>query len=480
MGRRLAVLGALLAGGGCSFIDSFDYEFVDGAVSSMDAGPGSDAGPRPDVPAIDGGTDPDAGGPRSCAPPCLTDAILDFDPDTQGSGEYEWRYLKDTRGAVGLAYVELVPGEHAGLPAWTDSTPPPAIVACALHDGAGACAGAADHLLVVPDQPGVSSGGDPVIAFTAPTSGTFVVTARLRARASDIQLLLSRNSRWDLVAVADIEGSTSDAVSVLVELLAGDRLLVGARPAPGATSAEPGELEVRVSRYLDGEPLDACMFAARFATGDPLVDECGGHTLVNEGNPTPTSETPGPGAGYGAAREFPEGAVMKATGARFDYSGDFTVQLWAKVTTNFDYETAIYADWSAANPSTAGGVALFIDPDDGVGEEDIVTAGYLFPDPGGLSDPDIECSDGSCSGSIVSVRPPNGEWHLYRIVRDTAAEVVRFCIDGQEVGNAPLPGAIDVSNPHAPWLGSFNVLRDPSFVGAVDDVRIVRRALPCL
>lgn len=470
----------VLASSGCSFIDSFDYEFVDGGAGPADGGGAEDGASGGDGGTEnDGGAPGDGGGARSCTDPCLADAVLDFDGTSQGAGALGWRYLSDFRAEDGLAYGELAPGDYMGVASWTDGTPPVALVPCVGSAGSGPCAGITDRILMLADAPG--DGGDPVLSVTATDAGTWTVEVRHVESIGPVEMLVSRNGRADLVAGPLAVSASEETVSVPVDVLPGDRLFVTARPAAGAPGPVSAAVNVRVSRQLGAPPLEDCLFAARFAAEAPWEDECGGYALSNESvrGAEPTTETTAPAAWLGSARDFQHDALLRVLGARFDYSGDFTVQLWARVDRITHYDTTPYLDWSAADPATTGGITLQLNPGT---PDDIVSAEYLFRHATGLSDPSLECGAGAgyCSGTIAAPLPPVGEWHFYRVVRDTAADVVRFCIDGRQVGTGVLPGDVDISNPRSPVLGTLDTISsDPTFDGAVDDVRIFRRALPC-
>jgi hypothetical protein len=378
---------------------------------------------------------------------------------------------------------ELVPGSFGSLAGWTDTTPPPAIVRCLDHAGASECAGIGDTLLMAADPRPMAGGGDPTLEATAPDDATLQVSVRSRAAdgaagSGALELLVARNARSDLVALRRfVPGTTEESVLVPVEALAGDRLFVTVRPEAG--SAGPVGADVRISRYVEGPALGDCLFAATFDVPDPLVERCHDYELLNEAETgkMPSDGTPSLVPWLGQARDMPLGSLIRVAGATLDYTGDFTVQMWVRIDSNGYFSTCIYSDWSAFDPATAGGVALSLDPNDGAE----LTAGFIFPDGGSVpSHPAITCSGGSCTGSITAALPGLDEWHFYRIARSTNDAEVIFCIDGQEVGSAPLAGDADISAPRNPTLGTFDVISlDATFDGAIDDVRILRRALPC-
>ena len=124
-----STLGVALLAQGCAFIDDFDYEFVaDASVEedggAADGGGGRDGGEAdggPDGGSLDGGSldggATDGGSGRTCTPPCLGDAVLDFSADTQSAGPLAWEYLSDDRDPTGFGYARLGPDLVDSAPA---------------------------------------------------------------------------------------------------------------------------------------------------------------------------------------------------------------------------------------------------------------------------------------------------------------------------------------------------------------------------
>ena len=460
-------------GAGCSFIDDFDFEVADGGVvqdGSFDGAVPSDGDVVPD-----GDTPIDMGGvTQPCVDPCLGDALAEF-TNAQGGGALEWRYLADTRAPDGLSYGELVSGTHYGAPAWTDTTPPPALVACG-DSTEGACADAGGGLLFEANAPG--DGSDPVLSFVAPADGTYAVVADLSPIAGTPLVRLSRIARHDDVIATLFDGPGS--LSPTIDLFAGERALVTVAPGadPGGAASIAGTL--RVSRVVGVEPMADCQMALRFDPDDPLAVDCTSFSLSEDGTEE-SSPSSAPSDEYGQGRLMGVNAALRAAGLRFDYSGDFTVQMWIRVDALTYYSTAAYADWSAFNPVTAGGVSFGLDPRNGADTlDDVISAGYLFPLPaaGDPGQPSIECDADSCSGAIEVPIPSFGDWHFYRLVRDSAADQMRFCVDGELAGTGYLDGETDISNPADPTIGTYG-FGQPTFQGAVDDIRVYRGMLPC-
>jgi len=452
----------------CSFIDDFDFEVADGAVSMDDAGM-RDGGEPMDGFAVDGPAAPDGGDDGVCMDPCLGDAVGDFDT-SQGAGALLWSYLRDERDADGLGYSSLTAGTLHGAPAWTDGSPPPAIVSCGTSSE-GPCAAAEGRLLLEADQPG--DGSDPALVFVAPADGTYAVVATVVSVAGAPELTISRISRHDVVATADFSGAGS--LTETVDLLEGERAVI--RVAPAASPGGPVSLaaSIRVSRFVAGAPLADCQLVAPFTTDTPLALGCSPSSLTEAGSVN-TSPTSGPSGAYGSGRRFEENASLEADGVRMDYTGDFTIQLWVNVDNLADGEPFVFSDLNAADAANAGGVNLRVRR---VGADNEFEAEYAFPLPTPApSDPSITCA-ASCRGSIVAPMPPLDEWHFFRLVRRTDTDEVRLCIDGERVGTGWLDADIEVPSPGDVRFGGTGVSGTDVFNGSIDDVRVFSRALPC-
>jgi hypothetical protein len=461
-------LSSLLTLGGCSFIDDFDFDIADGSVATDDGGAPDDGGqPRDGAIPDMGGVD--ASAPAACTDPCLGDAADDFGT-TQGAGALQWTYLQDERDPRGLDYSPLTAGVRHGAPAWTEGSPPPAIVSCGESSEEG-CASAAGGLLFEADQPG--DGGDPVLTFLAPDDGTYAVVADVRSAEGSPSLTISRISRNDVVGTAVFSGSGS--LTETVDLLEGERALI--RVAPSTTPGGPASLsaDIRVSRVVAGAPLADCQLAAVFSTDEELDLGCTSSSLTETGSVSTTSTT-GPSGEYGTARVFTSNASLEADGLRMDYTDDFTIQLWLRVDDLRDGDPFVFSDLVAAVPENAGGVNLVVRRESAAPND--FEAQYAFPLPTDLpTDPSISCEE-SCRGSIVAPLPPLDEWHFFRLVRRTDADEIRLCIDGELVGTGWLDRDIEIPSPGDVKLGTTGV-SSPRLIGAVDDLRVFSRALPC-
>lgn len=449
----------------CSFIDDFDFEVADGGA--VDDAAIGDAGERPDgSEPVDGGP-VDGGDPDTCTDPCLGDAVLDFDT-TQGAGSLAWSYLRDERDPEGLDYSPLTAGTLYDAPAWTDGTPPPAIVNCTGVTTAQ-CSVAPDALLFEANQPG--DGSDPVLTFVAPSDGTYAVVADVTSVDGMAELMVSRMSRHDVVNTASFSGPGS--LTAAVDLLAGERSVIRVSPVSSAGGDVSLAARVRVSRAA-ASPLADCQLALTFEDGG-LEAGCEAPDFAETGA-TPTMIEPGPSDVHGGSRLFPETAALRAADHRNDYSEDFTLQLWARVDSLEAGDPFIYSDLVAVDSATASGINLVVRRD--AGGDHMFEVQYAFPFREDIpSDGSVTC-DTACRGSILVDMPPLGEWHFFRIVRDKDSEEFRVCIDGQQVGSGWLASDVELPSPGSPKLGTTGV-GAPRFEGAIDDLRVFSSVLPC-
>lgn len=466
---------------GCNFIDDFSkFTFAAGdATVSFDGGDLD--GARAD------GSNADDGGslPRECRDPCVADPIFDFHSETQGVGDWDWRYLKGDRDVSGISFTELASLEYEGTSAWTDGNPPPAIIGCD-ESTATICAGRRERLLMVSDLPG--AGGDAVLSALTPSTTTYRVVGSAEvlggaAGGVPFELYVSRNTRTDMVERIGVpQGAMAQSFSIPVDVIAGDRLLVGVRPTWEVSEALPVAVDVRVERDLEQVPLADCLYALTFDEGRPLIDECRGVLVESFGSIAPTGS---PSPNLRGALRLPLESALHSSDVSLDYSKDFTVEMWLNIESASNYGTIIYRDHSTA-PRRAGGVALFINLD----ALENIAAYFIYIDPSGgrnpSSDPNTACAESSepgtflCIGSLRVPRPALGSWHHYRIVRHAAAARLSFCVDGVEVASATVPVAANLSAGGAPVIGeSFSGVSVRRFDGAIDDLRIFRRAMPC-
>jgi hypothetical protein len=200
--------------------------------------------------------------------------------------------------------------------------------------------------------------------------------------------------------------TTERSFSVLVDAIAGERYFLGVRPSDGMNTTVTGlGVRLRVSEVISFPTHRDCDAVFRFDDPDPLRGACGAGTL--EKRAARDGSEPGSGRSLaedwmGQAMTFTDGTSAVATATSGDYSGDFTVELWAQVQFSNYFDNAIFADWSG--PAT-GGVALYLQPrgDESAG----MYAGYIFPSTG-TNPPGADCDEVSCSIELRAPHPPSG------------------------------------------------------------------------
>ncbi|MFW5921075.1 MAG: hypothetical protein ACOCUS_04490, partial [Polyangiales bacterium] len=359
---------ALLAlAGGCSAVTDFDFEFADGGAPPMDGGANADAGDA----AMDAKTPPDAetdsgdddgggndawnddgGLPPTCDAPCIGDAALDFDAETQRN---PWAYLQDDRSAAGVGYADLVAGVYDGAPAWTASgAEPPTIVGCPLAPEVAPCAGVAGYLLFVPDAT-EDDGSDPAIELAIDSPGIYNIDVRARmpdgtTATEPVEILVSRTARPALLARrAFVPETTPTTFGAEATLLADERVVVTVRPDRATGPApEPLAVNVRVTRVTDAALPGKCMLAVPFDTGaSSLADRCVGAEGTEESGATGSdADSPSP-TRFGPARQLDEGQTIAWDSLSLDYSGDFTIDLWIRTEDPLDLSATALSHESA-------------------------------------------------------------------------------------------------------------------------------------
>ena len=424
-----------------------------------------------------GGKDGGAGGDATslCPAPCVGDAVHEFSAATQGGTSARWRYRSDGRAENGADYADMTAGVVVpGLSGRVSSgTPAAAIGRCDDDATASACSGLADHLLVLPTQTGAGA-RDPVLVFTVPEAGVYRLTGRYRipdgGTAGVMQnLLVSRNARHDYLFVQGYSPSlTPGSFDLEVEAALGDQLMIHAVPLQ-AGAASPLGVRFFASRAETVFP-GRCQYAATFegeAAGEQLRDRCTGSAWTNVGGTPVPSASPE----LGTAWQLGVGDHVDGHGGVIDRSGDFTVQFWFKDLPpegggNPPFES-IFSDYDCA---AQGGMWLTVqDWDPPENNWDLIWAYH---------------------DTLINWCPDNYErirwtqeldftrWHFYRIVRSTADDTLRVCVDGVEVGQAEVPGDLDLTGDDAPFLGKDEVFGTLT-TGIIDDFRAFTRALPC-
>lgn len=461
--RLLVSAAVVVAASGCK--ESLFDSTIGGGEDDASVSPGIDGAPG----GIDGGPGgPDASqsGP-ACPEACRGDAVRDYD-GTQGGTNGRWKYRDDPRDRT---WSDLTAGTYNGMTALVGGgTPAAAIVDCRAYPGEAECAGDPTALLIV----ATASGGarDPALEFTVPATGAYQVTGDLTPAADgDMhRLKIYRNTREDLLAVAAVPGDTTTVpFSVDVEAVEGDRLLLVVEPATGST-ARAFRLHMFVSEQIDAFPR-ACGVTVRFEDTDmaSITDDCnqpytarvgdGGSGYMDLTAPTyVASVIPELGQGVRLALD----QYLLPGSAPMNYSGDFTIQMWAQLSDySWTYAT-MYADWNSDVP---GGVYVDYDYDDTA--DTVTISAYVLRPPSGDST------------GISFTWPSDEQWHHLRLVRNTTTGTWRACVDGQQAASTGLSGALELSSDTAPFLGRNVTYNPPYFAGAIDDVRVFSRAYPC-
>jgi hypothetical protein len=438
---------------GCTVIAPFDFTTTTG---TPDGGRDRDGGPRVDAFF------------EQCPAPCFGDLAGDFREMEQGNGALEWRYREDERDRLGVAYDDLVWGSREGRDAFiADDGTPPALLHC--DDASDLCAGLEGSVVMVSDSQG--AGSDATIELTATEDSVYRIVGNYRtpegiSSTSRHRWVATRKSRLDVVSAIDFFPGTNGAIEIVAPVLAGDPLRL---TLVGGTDSVPVAL---TNLFVTAGPVfpSDCLFAATFDGGDPFVDHCGGAALENatdgsaEPDPGPTTQGASLDASHGNARVFVPGRQVRSLGPPLDYRGDFTVQLWAQIDdANLPFSAALFTDSTSDIP--AGGAFISID-----------TSGMAYV---GTYYRDESCEGGICEPYAGVPRPTDGEWHFYRLVRDTSTQTMRFCIDGDEVAMFDVPGDLDLTTEYAPYMGR-NVFFNPAyFAGSIDEVRVFGAVLPC-
>jgi hypothetical protein len=424
---------------------------------------GSDTGTNPDPDASP--DPPDAAPVAVCPEPCVGDAFDEFSSD-QGGTTGRWGYLLDIGSANGAAFDELGFEQWNGLDGWSAGKAGPAIVSC-QDRSEPSCAGVGDFLLLVPNP---ADGQRPAISFRLPETATYRVSGAVRIADGEptdvpVQLTVSRAGRHDAISARNIRTSPTEiALDAQFPGLVGEEIMVSVGTE---VEAPPIALRFFVTRVDDGPAAfpGTCQIAARFDGEKALVDECqGGEILnLNDGiskDPSVTVAGPGPSARLGTGRDFGgEGQFLVMGNSPMNYDGDFTVQFWARIQEPpVSFGVSLYADWDTL---VDRGLSYFMDDD-----SDLLQVCRLIP-PDNMTD----CLNGS--------RPLDGEWHFWRLVRSTADDRLRLCVDGVQNVQTTLPGNLLLSSGLPPYIGR-NVDYSPAyFIGSFDEIRVFSEALPC-
>jgi hypothetical protein len=354
-------------------------------------------------------------------------------------------------------------GEVRGVPAWVGAagTSPAGIFSCADNASAQGCDGLDTYLMFVPgtDQ-------DPALAFVAPDHGTYHLTGKVVSAIGNPEgltqrFMVSRNTRHDLIdSRVHVTAPTPDDFTADVELVAGDRLIVTF--VGGATESVPVAFDYHLTLVANGAGAfpGNCEMAATFDGSDPMADPCRGSAMENLGYDTtgPGGEGPSVTPDMGKARVLGLSQYLRSPGGPLDYTGDFTVQFWARLDEPQEFQSTLYADW---NVTASGGINL--------GPDDSMSQIFMCDFWEGATD--ANCASGT--------QPTDQQWHFFRMTRSVQEGALELCIDGRTVISDPNVGAMNMTSDQPPHIGRNVDYNPPYFAGAVDDIRAFKTALPC-
>jgi hypothetical protein len=400
--------------------------------------------------------------PSDCTAPCAGDPVDDF-AETQGGSNGRWKYLADTRSINGATYEEMTWGTIRGEPGWVSSggTSPAGILSCADNPDAQGCADLDTSLMFYPgtDQ-------DPALAFVAPDNGTYALSGKVRSATGNPEglaqrFMISRSARHDLIdSRVHVTSPTADEFTAQVELLAGDRLILTF--VGGTTESVPVAFDYHLTLVANGADAfpGKCKMSLRFDGADAFADPCRStvENLNDAGAGPVSTATPSVNADFGDARDINTGEFLRSPGGPLDYSGDFTVQFWAKLATAQGFAATLFADW---NVDAKGGFNL--GPDDATAEIYLCSFWHTG-------------TDASCG---TGMRPLDNEWHFFRVTRSVQEAAIELCIDGRQVVSDPNVGASDMTSDQLPHIGRNVDYNPATLVGAIDEVRVFKTALPC-
>jgi hypothetical protein len=404
-----------------------------------------------------GGGGADGGGsgvPATCPSPCVADAGADF-----GDTTHPWRYLEDHRDRTWTPMT--LSGDTA-----TGADSANSITSCAHHD-ADACHTLPGALLV--SSSGSSSAADPAVELAIKTNQNVKVELGAYVASGEAQTIrLYRNSREDVLFTGTANPGSMLATTLTLDVLAGDRLLVAV--APSAAGAADVGIQLFVSGTGAAFPSD-CELALEFASssGTLVHNSCGTaltSMLYDEEEdtsaPAPIMDTAAPypelgSAGLLAADDFYNGS------AALDRTGDTTTQLWLRQDQVYDDTAAWY--YSDLDLDNLGGVGIDVGTDDSDNPV-IETYTCVTTDPS---------ADSFLDGITVPLANDRA-WHFVRVVYSNGE--LALCVDGVRQGSKVFG---PITTTQAPYVGK-DVNWSPGaayVVGAVDDVRVIRGALPC-
>lgn len=444
LNRFVLVLSIALVASGCG-------------KSLFDNGSGGD-----DSPGGDGGVDSNIDAPpvqTSCETPCLGDASGEFDGSTGGSTG-RWRYLDDTRDRAWTPMTGAMTKTGAGMNS----------IAKCDGSSAGACAALPGALLFT--STGATSTADPAIELTLADAKVVQLSLRVRIPASGREQVvrLYRNSREDVLFTATAMPDTTLEHAIVIDALPGERILFSMAPTAGGTPNVAVQLYASDTEMVF--PLN-CQLAARFepadVTGTRVRNACGStDTLVSMNDDVPSGPdveiapllAAGPFAEQGMAADFIEGRYFDST-VISDHSGDFTWQFWFKFDAFIITSLAfMMSDIDVTNGPAGGGFAVDVYASGGTLLESIhVTDGTLPTYVGG------------------EAAYPDTAWHFIRLIQ--RGDDVSVCVDGARRFGYTVPaGTGTTAKTVRLGRNQFNP-QQALLDGQLDDVRVIKGALPC-
>ncbi len=386
--------------------------------------------------------------PATCPATCLGNAGGDF-----GSTTHPWRYVEDNR-KHGWAPMPVSGGTATGA----DSAN--TITSCATDSSAAACNALPGGLVV--STSGANAAADPAIELTIKANAVIKIDLAAVLASGDSQAIrLYRNSREDVLFTGTLDANSTVTTSLTLDALAGDRILVAV--APSAMGATGIGLQVFVSDTGAKFPSD-CQLALEFApiTGTEVVNACSAmltsqhYDDTNDDNvDLPLKEMPSVFPELGYAGQLNAGDLYDGL-AVMDRTGDTTTQLWIQQTSFVDEAAWFFSDMDL---DSGGGVGIDLGQDDS-------------------GNPVIETftgTVGAVAGITAALSDPTG-WHFARTVYSQGT--MTFCVDGKKVGTMAMPS---LKTAYPVWLGKDHDWTPVGgfAVGLVDDVRVIKGALPC-
>ena len=384
----------------------------------------------------DDGTSPDGTLPATCASPCVADAGKDYQTGP-------WRYLDDHKNRTWVAMNAAGPmeiGDGGNTIAPCAGSP-----ACALLPGA---------LLLTQ----ASNAADPAIELTIATSQ--VVTVTLAAASAGAETVrLYRNSREDALYTTTTTANAVAGTTLTMDVIAGDRILV--------TSTGETAIQLFVSGTGAQFP-STCLMAVAFppVTASTIANACGSTVssmMTTDDDATQTAktfrDTPGPYAELGTGGLLAQGQYYQG-GSTLDRTGDTTTQMWIRQDAALDAHAAIY--FSDVDLDVGGGLSIDVSA-----ETVPQLEAFVCTNPAGPSN----FVDG-----LGGDYPNDHAWHFVRVTYSNGT--LALCLDGKKLGSKQLPA---LTTTQKPFIGKDVFWTPPGawVSGAVDDVRVLRGALPC-